>query len=70
MALHTQVDSAEDIKKLLAEMSSDRLVEVYQDFQRCAAIAQRLDARNPTMRGAFSGTPSERIERHLASILK
>lgn len=38
---------------------------VYENFCRCADIAQRLDALNPTLPGAFTGTVADRIQRQL-----
>jgi hypothetical protein len=43
--------------------------ELYESFsnevQACSEIAQRLDVFNPELKGAFTGTPSERIIRQL-----
>lgn len=50
----------------IAEMR--RMLEEYQrECAACFALAQRLDADNPDLAGAFSGTPSERIKRQLAA---
>jgi hypothetical protein len=46
--------------------------ELLNDFQeeieKCFSIAQKLDALNPELAGAFTGTPSERIERQLYAL--
>lgn len=39
-----------------------------QEVEKCFNIAQKLDALNPELVGAFSGTPSERIERQLYAL--
>ena len=48
---------------------SDEQQELLNSFQeeveKCFKIAQKLDALNPELVGSFTGTPSERIERHL-----
>lgn len=40
---------------------------ILADFQKCYDIAMRLDAGNPTLPGAFTGSVSERIYRQLAA---
>jgi len=37
--------------------------------QRAHEIAVRLDTLNPELRGAFTGTPTERIERQVEALL-
>ena len=50
----------------IAEMR--RMLDEYQkECADCFALAQRLDADNPELVGAFSGTPSERIKRQLVA---
>lgn len=45
------------------------LLNHYQDeVDKCWNIAQKLDALNPELAGAFTGTPSERIERQLYAL--
>ena len=47
----------------------DTIMSSYQaEAERCFAIAQRLDAMRPDEPGAFTGTPSERIQRQLIAI--
>lgn len=50
-------------------MSEVRTVpnDIFDDYFKCVEIAERLDACNPELRGAFSGTTSERIWRQLAA---
>ena len=40
----------------------------FEELKKCFNIAQRLDALNPELARAFTGTPSERIERQLYSL--
>jgi len=47
----------------------EELIKDYQEeIEKCFQLAQRLDALNPDLAGAFTGTPSERIERQLYSL--
>ena len=39
-----------------------------QEVNKCFQIAQTLDALNPELAGAFTGSPSERIERQLYAL--
>jgi hypothetical protein len=39
-----------------------------QEIEKCFQIAQRLDVLNPELARAFTGTPSERIERQLYAL--
>ena len=39
-----------------------------EEIEKCFNIAQKLDALNPELAGAFTGTPSERIERQLYAL--
>ena len=42
------------------------VIELYRrELEKCFILAQRLDAMNPEVQGAFTGTPSERIERQM-----
>lgn len=42
------------------------LMKAYQEeIEKCWNLAQRLDAENPEVPMAFTGTPSERIERQI-----
>lgn len=46
-----------------------QLLKVYQkEIEKCWEIAPKLDALNPDLPGSFTGTPSERIERHLTAM--
>lgn len=51
---------------------TDEQKELLGCFQRevnkCFQIAQTLDALNPELAGAFTGSPSERIERQLYAL--
>jgi hypothetical protein len=38
------------------------------EVEKCFNIAQKLDALNPELPGAFTGTPSLRIERQLYAL--
>lgn len=50
----------------IAEMR--RMLDEYQqECAACFALAQRLDADNPELAGAFAGAPSERIKRQLVA---
>ena len=47
----------------------EELIKDYQEeIEKCFQLAQRLDALNPDLAGAFTGTPSERIERQLYAL--
>ena len=50
-------------------MEQEELIKDYQEeIEKCFQLAQRLDALNPDLAGAFTGTPSERIERQLYTL--
>jgi len=50
-------------------MEQEELIKDYQEeIEKCFQLAQRLDALNPDLAGAFTGTPSERIERQLYAL--
>jgi hypothetical protein len=42
--------------------------EVLEEIERCFDLALRLDALNPELPGAFTGTPGQRIERQLYAL--
>ena len=42
--------------------------ELLEELEKCFKIAQKLDALNPELPRAFTGTPSERIERQLYAL--
>lgn len=50
-------------------MSTENLQEIMASYQKelekCYEIANLLDSSNPELKGAFIGTPSERIKRQL-----
>ena len=47
----------------------EELIKDYQEeIEKCFQLAQRLDALNPDLAGAFTGTPSERIKRQLYAL--
>ena len=49
----------------MTDEQKELLNDYQQEVEKCWNIAQKLDALNPELVGAFSGTPSERIERQL-----
>ena len=49
----------------MTEEEQELLNDYQQEVEKCWNIAQKLDALNPELIGAFTGTPSERIERQL-----
>jgi hypothetical protein len=44
------------------------LKEYQQEIEKCWELAQKLDSLNPDLVGAFTGSPSERIERQLYTL--
>lgn len=42
--------------------------EFLEEIEKCFNIAQKLDALNPELVGAFTGSPSLRIERQLYAL--
>lgn len=51
------------------EQRKEDIEDLRQEVRNCFNIAQRLDALNPEAPGAFTGTPSERIDRQLKILL-
>ena len=49
----------------MTDEEKELLGRFQQEVIRCFEIAQKLDALNPELPCAFTGTPSERIERQL-----
>ena len=49
----------------MTDEQKELLNDYQQEVEKCWNIAQKLDALNPELIGAFTGTPSERIERQL-----
>lgn len=41
------------------------ILEMQEEVHKCYILANKLDSMNPTLKDAFTGTPSERIERQL-----
>ncbi len=54
----------------LEEMTEQEelLKEYQQEIVKCWELAQKLDSLNPDLVGAFTGSPSERIERQLYTL--
>jgi hypothetical protein len=44
------------------------LIAYKEEVEKCFDLAQRLDALNPELAGAFTGSPSQRIKRQLYSL--
>ena len=60
-----------DAKRAAAEMvlEHDEITDALRkEVEACFDIAQRMDVLAPTVSGAFTGTPSERIARQLAAM--
>ena len=42
------------------------MIQLYKrELEKCFILAQKLDKLNPDILGAFTGSPSERIERQM-----
>ncbi len=54
--------------KLEEQLLKENYKEVLEEIERCFDLAQRLDALNPELAGAFTGFPSQRIKRQLYSL--
>lgn len=58
-----------DTRARLVDGEIENFIETYESYRNerlaCWGIAQRLDAFNPELLGAFTGLPSERIKRQL-----
>ena len=52
----------------MTEEQQELLNSFQEELEKCFSIAQKLDSLNPELAGAFTGTPSERIERQLYAI--
>ena len=52
----------------MPDEQQELLNDFQQEVEKCFNIAQKLDALNPELAGAFTGTPSERIERQLYAL--
>ena len=49
----------------MTDEQQELLKDYQEEVEKCWKIAQKLDALNPELIGAFTGTPSERIKRQL-----
>ena len=52
----------------MTDEQQELLNHYQQEVEKCWNIAQKLDTLNPELVGAFTGTPSERIERQLYAL--
>lgn len=52
----------------MTDEQQELLTSYKEEVEKCWEIAQRLDALNPELAGAFTGSPSERIERQLYTL--
>ena len=52
----------------MTDEQQELLNSFQEEVEKCFNIAQRLDALNPELARAFTGTPSERIERQLYTL--
>ena len=52
----------------MTDEQQELLNSFQEEVEKCFKIAQKLDALNPELVGAFTGTPSERIERQLYAL--
>ena len=46
----------------------EQIKELQEEIEEYCNLATRLDALNPDLSGAFTGTPSERIKRQLYAL--
>ncbi len=54
--------------ELEAQLLKEDYKELEEEVEKCFDLAQRLDALNPELAGAFTGSPSQRIERQLYAL--
>ncbi len=52
----------------MTDEEKELLGRFQQEVIKCFEIAQKLDNLNPELTSAFTGTPSERIERQLYAL--
>ena len=52
----------------MTDEQQELLNHYQQEVEKCWNIAQKLDTLNPELVGAFTGTPSLRIERQLYAL--
>lgn len=50
------------------QLLNEQIKELQEEIEEYYNLATRLDALNPDLSGAFTGTPSERIERQLYAL--
>lgn len=50
------------------QLLKEDIKELQEELAECCNLATRIDALNPELSGAFTGTPSERIERQLIAL--
>ena len=62
------VDAKTGQEELLKSYQEELLKSYQEEVEKCFELAQRLDALNPELVGAFTGSPSERIERQLYAL--
>lgn len=56
------------VKELITIEEQELLKSYQEEIEKCFQIAQKLDSLKPELKGAFTGTPSERIERQLNAL--
>jgi hypothetical protein len=54
--------------ELEEQLLKEDIKELQEEIEKCWELAQQLDALNPDLAGAFTGSPSERIERQLYAL--
>jgi hypothetical protein len=52
----------------MTDEQQELLKDYQEEVEKCFKIAQKLDALNPELAGAFSGNPSDRIKRQLTAL--
>ena len=52
----------------MTDEQQELLNSFQEEVEKCFVIAQKLDALNPELPRAFTGTPSERIARQLYAL--
>lgn len=50
------------------QLLKEDIKELQEELAECCNLATRIDALNPELAGAFTGTPSERIKRQLIAL--
>jgi hypothetical protein len=54
--------------ELEEQLLKEDMKELQEELAECYDLATRIDALNPELEGAFTGTPNERIERQLIAL--